>query len=350
MSKRNPLQVLTALAVALTLPMLVGAQGRGPGAGGGGGPYGGGGSGGGGGDEGFGNNLSVPAVFVEGYGVTGLPVTVPYGTGLRPTAADVSPTVLEYWDPLTLYSGYYQQQTVSHWQAQWRAGIPGTPEPVIVNWSDNLTHQYWTAKSTIRVETVLYQNPLDTMQAYEMAYLFGKGSSEMWGTSATTIMQTYRTAYSVCARLTIQKLVARGGAVDTRVPPFSEAIYESFGIDGPGGYSAEVNVSGNLIYGFNWTLRQWPIDTALKTGWWRLTFSLDPVCAWEVAAEEGGTPTPYTTNNNTALAGLDEGDLLAEVYFKPTLPNPTTSVLEIEVLERRTGRKPANPGGEARVR
>ena len=117
------------------------------------------------------------------------------GLGLRPTVAEgILIENLPFFDDTQTYSmdgtTYYPQQTTSTWRADWRAGIAGTEEHVFVDWSDNLLNTRWTANSVIRVETVLYQNPvldpLDTMTGYTMTYLYGEGATEMYGADKTT--------------------------------------------------------------------------------------------------------------------------------------------------------------------
>lgn len=54
-------------------------------------------------------------------------------------------------------------------------------------------------------------------------------------------------------------------------PFYDAAVYEGGG-DGPSSaYSAEINVSGKVIYGYNWNVRK----TGDGPGIYRLTFSLD---------------------------------------------------------------------------
>jgi hypothetical protein len=48
-------------------------------------------------------------------------------------------------------------------------------------------------------------------------------------------------------------------------------------------------------------------------------------------AADGITGTKYTVNANTFLTALDPSDDKAEAAFRPTLPSPTQSVLEIQV-------------------
>ena len=101
------------------------------------------------------------------------------------------------------------------------------------------------------------------------------------------------TVYARCARLTIQKLIGTrenpgplawdpelGQWTGNIEPPdFNRGVWEAG--EGPGGYSAEINVRGRLIYGYNWRVAQLhPVDTA---GDYRLTFSVDGL---------GPDPTP----------------------------------------------------------
>ncbi|WP_020677533.1 fibronectin type III domain-containing protein [Geopsychrobacter electrodiphilus] len=274
---------------------------------------------GGGGDSGFGNNLSLPLVFADGYGLTGAEISTtivpPYSltnidpnTGLRPTAEElVSLTAFPNFDPDNIYSlnavDYYEQQTASTWQADWVNGIASDPtavQEVTVNWGDNLASVSFSENSVVRVETVLYQDPPDTLTAYTMDLLYGSGVTEMQGTSAVLYETTRRNVYAVTARLTIDKLDGPGGNVV--FTHFDKAVWENYGSDGPGGYSAEINVGGSLVFGYNWMLNQDSLPPgALKPGWWRLTFSLD----------DSATIGTSTVNNHTRLTALDPSDAAA---------------------------------------
>lgn len=333
-----------AALLAAMFAMAAGASAQGgPGYGGGGG------NGGGkppavGEDTGPGNNLSVPVVFAEGRGLGGALINTAVapsldGTGLRPTAADTNNSVEDYFDTSSVYLldgiTYFPQQTTSHWRASWAVGSSTAPEPVIVNWSDNLINQKWTTKAVIRVETVLYQNNLTGLKSFPMNLLYGSGSTEMQGTTGLpTYTGTYRTVYSICPRLTIQKITGQGGT-PVGDPYFTGAVHEAFGNDGPGFYTAEINVGGSVIYGYNWMIGQMPGTPTSKLGWWRLTFSLDAACPVD------GVPVAP----NVTFAARDALDLNA-VYFVPQLPNSYTSYIDIQIVDsRKGGRKPTNPGG-----
>ncbi|MCB9876619.1 MAG: hypothetical protein H6835_03365 [Planctomycetes bacterium] len=293
---------------------------------------GGGGGGGGGGDETASNNLALPVLFVDGYGLSGAPLAgssppwFDYATGLRPL---VSETVNTF--PLFQHSSavvvngtsYYPQKTDSTWQAQWQQAAQG-PVDVIVDWGDNLTTSHLTPNSNIRIETVLYQDttgadPAPTMTGYQMTLLGGSGITELYGTDGTTYASNRWHVFATTARLTIEKLTGPGGPVDPDVQGFSRALYEGFGTDEGGStFGSEVNVSGKLVYGYIWMLKKWPLTPAEKTGWWRITFSLDPVA-------QIGTP-PTVVNNHVFLTGLDPSETIATID-----PGQNRSSIEIQL-------------------
>jgi hypothetical protein len=210
-------------------------------------------------------------------------------------------------------------------------------ERVVVNWSDNLLNTRWTPKQVIRIETVLYKDPIlypTPLTAYTMEHLYGSGTGEMWGANGTVYDSAYKTVFSVAARLKVEKLDGPNGNVVESPCSFNGAVYERFGLDGPGGYTAEVNVSGNLIYGYNWQLNACSAPTAQKSGWWRLTFSIDPQANYTLDAIN------YSVPSNTVLDSLDPGDSLG-TFFRPKLIGGT-SVLEIEISSKGGGKPPTS--------
>lgn len=278
----------------------------------------------------FGNNLSFPLLFADGIGVAGAPLDgtvspwLDYATGLRPTTTDVVDPFPSFESKTAVMlnrTTYFPQQSPSTWQADWRDGSQQRQD-VIVDWGDNLSSAHLSASSVIRVETTLYQdtstsNPTDTMTAYSMTLLGGSGQSEVYGTDGSTYESNQWSVFACNAHLRIEKLTGQGGAVDPSVPGFDATVYEHFGAE-EGGYGAEVNSAGKLVYGYVWMLKTWPLTTAQKQGWWRLTFSLDPQATF-------GTPAT-TVENNTFLTQLDPSETIA------TLDTETnSSSIEIEL-------------------
>ena len=280
----------------------------------------------------LGNNLSFPLVFADEYGLTGAPLAfspqpwLDFATALRPTATDV----VDPWPFLsqqTIVSlnnvDYFPQKSTSTWQAQWRHE-PGPPISVVADWGDNLTSASLTANKNIRIETVLYQdttvsNPTETMTAYNMTLLSGSGVTELYGTDGTTYASNRWHVFTITPRLRIQKLQGPGGPVDPNVQGFDAAVYESFGGDeGSAGYAPEVNVSGKLVYGYVWMLKQWPLTNAEKVGWWRITFSLDQHAQF-------GSP-PVNVPNRVFLTALDPSETVATLD-----PGNNSTSIEIEL-------------------
>jgi hypothetical protein len=309
-----------------------------------------------GGEEGgFGSNLAVPLIFAEGYGLVGLPVTDETGnklyanSGLRNSDTPPNPFWSALFADIYLKEGvsYYMQKTASSWQAEWRSGAD-KPQEVTIDWSDNITGHGWNTTSVIHVENVLYQkpvdesgNPADLMNSYVMTHLFGARYSEKFGTTGETLLTNYRTVFSPNARLIIEKITGKGGERDPLFnggkPVLDKAVYEGIGGDGPGWYRPEVNGSGKLVYGYNFMLKKMAGTDTEKAGWWRLTFQIDPVATYTVTAAEGVAGTTYTVNSNTILAKLDPSDDKAEAAFRPMLPSPNMSVLEIQVTPGKGG-------------
>ena len=119
------------------------------------------------------------------------------------------------------------------------------------------------------------------------------GLSEVWGAKTengpegpvgVTIESELATVYSGMAKMVIQKLdeIPENETPDltwdsnlskwegdVSLPIFEGGVWEN--VDGPSGYSAETNVQGKVIYGYNWVTRK----IGDGPGTYRLTFVLD---------------------------------------------------------------------------
>lgn len=202
-------------------------------------------------------------------------------------------------------------------QNQWQAGSfnsAGVPVNIdLIDWGDNLESVDWYTRSQVRTELVLYENAAlgdaeaygFPMLEYEMRHTSGWGIDEAHGLAAlpadplvapTALLGVgdQATVYTYCARLTIQKLLVDRddarladlewvpgegwtepeGYPDDLINPhlFNGSVHE--GGDGPGYYSAEVNVKGKIIFGYTWNVR----NLNEGAGHYRITFSLDEVC------------------------------------------------------------------------
>ncbi|MCB0055274.1 MAG: hypothetical protein KDE24_37615, partial [Caldilinea sp.] len=118
---------------------------------------------------------------------------------------------------------------------------------------------------------------------------------------------------------------------------FNKAVYE--GGDGPGYYSAEINVKGRIIFGYTWNVRQLndPLPSG-PAGDYRLTFSFDQTCGavnLNTGFVEGVTEivVPVETEDVAAAAEpTDEGGGTAVLDFADNL-----TYMDVRILERGGG-------------
>lgn len=270
------------------------------------------GSGGGGGEtDTYGNNLSYPVIFAEGLGLTGLDVDT--DTGLRTNGMAEPENFVDDGGEGVAYITeddvrYYLQGTASTWEADWKDGrdLPGGGEvPIEVVWSDNLFSTQWSAGSTVRVEHALVTSAFGTMDGYAMKSFTERVEKqktvEIQGTNADSVT-SYPAAkvYSNYAWLTIQKL-------DEDLNPVGEPVVDQAA-------KAEINASGNVIYGFNWKIAK---DAA---GTYRITLSFAGDENVNVIGAHPLSATGGPTVNHTADSTSIDIVISATRSHKPTNP------------------------------
>lgn len=310
--------------------------------------------------EGAGNNLSYPVIWAEGVPkvLRGAPGMAPQLNGVFwywwGTAADGTPLSCQSnpvdttvcldntIPPDNAVKAYPQKDEYNIWQAGSADGSSARIVPEWLDWGDNLESVDWYTRSMVRTEVVLIKDVVPPMLEYTMRHLSGWGATELWGLStladgtAETASGAQATVYSPCARLTLQKLYVTRD--DSRLahlvwvpgegwkepledpdnpgntypydlindkPLFNSAVHEAK--DGPGYYSAEINVKGKIIYGYTWNVRR----LNEGAGDYRATFSFDAACP--------DTNTPLNT------------------FFTSELGEPVTQILvpveEVEVVD-----------------
>jgi hypothetical protein len=225
------------------------------------------------------------------------------------------------------YIAYIQKDAANEWQASnWVAGIP--VDVSSIDWGDSLESINWSINSQVRLEVTLYKllgdyndpKKPDPVIQYAMRHCDSWGIDEVHGlqthldgTLVTNMdegfqdLGTVATIYTPNARLTIQKLYVDDlgnigneltwdpntkkwiGEVINQTPLLTNAVYEAE--DGPGSFSAEVNVKGKIMYGYTWNVRKLNEDP----GYYRITFSLD---------QKEGLNTNF--NEDTAIIIPDE--------------------------------------------
>lgn len=302
------------------------------------------------------NNLSYPAVEINGAGPAATlyfaPAASPvlgqdfsYGCDVPetieestyPNTSCVSADGRTYYTPeqcvalvpncagtaIADFSRIYWQKTASNdWTAD--ASLSGLGRDAKhLDWGDNLESTTWWTTAQIRVETTPFGAIDPTQQGLQMWHVAGKGQTELWGVRATEPTAgaapqpyVYDSAYAILhtsqARLNIAKM---SGPVDCKaaVPPLPPAQGEWSYTDTGGAwsgrlltlydvpYTAELNVGGKYVYGFNWQLRRDTVDPAIgKAGWWRLTF--------------------YSRTSDTATSAVVFDDPAAVVLAPPESP------------------------------
>lgn len=241
---------------------------------------------GGGHVETAGNNLSLPVIWAEGKSLD--------LRGVMLQATFDGPFFLDEFG----VKWYYQQEDLNYWQAENAVG-DGPVNVSWIDWGDNMESQVWTIRSIVRTEVVLYNDLAVPMTGYEMQLLWGAGVDEMWGTNGVQYPSDQATVFSWLARYTVQKLTVdpalypTGTLIDNAAEGLSwnptthqwdgpvgltlynSAVWEAEGVDGSDLskiYSAELNIPGKVIYGWNWNVKRMNDGV----GYYRITFSLDP--------------------------------------------------------------------------
>lgn len=290
--------IALVLSALLLLPATaVVGQGRGPG---GEGPPGGGNGGGNKPptEETAANSLSYPVILGDDIAPDGWvlvpPVSWTFATVTDP-ATECYPAVA-LADATCWYDGagtwWLQQRPENKWQAP-NPVATAALEVTAIDWGDLLeSRTNLNTRSLIRVETVLYEDVSGGEGGVNAADLYAfamspaipgteNSPSEMRGTDQSLVDPTtvhpgfHATVYSACVRFLIQKVTGdpadltwsgTGGqwTNGANAPSFEGSTYG-------GGFTAEVNVGGNLIYGYNLNMRR----DGEGAGLYRLTFVLD---------------------------------------------------------------------------
>ena len=362
------------------------------------------------GGETAGNNLSYPVIWAEGIGKTlpgtaGMtPVTTGewwYWWGTTGTDPDIIPLSCapdpdnelicddgipgsSSGDPpgANWVKAYLQKDLGNVWQAE-TADWSATPVVVDwIDWGDNLESVDWYTKSMVRTEVVLYQDLIAPMLEYQMRHVSGWGINEVHGLAVDyngAMLGTGEkaTVYSHCARLTIQKLlVDRDNALlgtlvwddinhewtgtDLVHPPiFNKTVSEAG--DGPGYYSAEINVKGKVIYGYTWNVRKLNDFTVnrdlggVAAGDYRVTFSFDDTCGSEtvllnaffeepIEGGDPGTQILLPLEEEVTVSATEESDEGGGASAVLDYTNNLTYI-DVRILQRTGGGGSSGNGG-----
>lgn len=222
-----------------------------------------------------GNCLSYPVIFVDGP----VPLRGEYGNPVY----DGEFRLEDPGDPLSV-RWYLQQDEFNAWQAKSHQWGTGQGEVLLeisdLVWGDNLYARDWTTHSVVRVETVLYAD-YGPMDEFEMKFLFGEGPEEMQGTNGEIFDSWSPTVFTPQAYLSIQRWLPES---DELTWNDDAKLWE--GAETPivrGGYTAEINVKGKVIFGYNWFVQY----TAEGPGLYRITMWLDETSEALIGQDDG---------------------------------------------------------------
>jgi hypothetical protein len=187
---------------------------------------------------------------------------------------------------------YWQKNALNKWQAGYATSSLALPVDY-VDWGDNLESRSWPVQ-VIRVETNTFADLAAATTRFDMWHVFGQGTNELWGVRATDADAAAPYAFTAWpfavnvsdgVRLNIAKLVngqATCPTAPSSTPPYAPStptwsaddqawIGTWVLYDAP--YTAELNIKGSYVYGYNWNLRSAIVPGDVnKAGWWRLTF------------------------------------------------------------------------------
>ncbi len=274
---------ISAIAAAALAAAMLGstAVAKGPG----GGPGGGNGGGGGpptGGEAG--KNLSVPALFVPG--LTGAPALwSPCGLEVAPSGdtthfAPPASTPDETFGP----EGDYYVQGEDKWQAECDTAVPGVD--VTADWGDNLTSAPLKAGTPIRTEMGLLVNDAATL---------GMAGYTVWKlTDELDRLATYGTRGELDRSEAYPEVRAWDAGAHLKIERTDGFIVYD------GAFTAEINSTGRVVYGYNW---QKPV-----AGTYTITFTAPNVDITGILAPDNGTVVDaHTVAINVVVAAKGGG-------------------------------------------
>lgn len=271
------------------------------------------------------NNLSFPAIALDGFAIapiTETQFTVPY-TGDYPglTADEIT-----YLEKNGLW--YAQKTTGNTWQADTQ--IAPSMEPTYIDWGDNIESVKPKLRRPFRLEVTLYgkvgepTDSTDGMTAYTMAALeYPSSSNELQGTNKATYESDWATVVSAKPKLVVQYA---GKTAPTSLTWDSESNQWA-GIGDPltgFGFAPELNVGGKYIFGAS--QGGWKPD---KTGFYRITFYIPDSSSINFTRETAvGNYEDFSSSTPDAVAEADESGVATPVID----PSNNLSYVDVEVV------------------
>lgn len=294
---------------------------------------------GGGGETTAVNNLSFPAI-MTGDPVSTIPAPVPQGQSSLTGKYFIYDGINPPCDPTVstctvspVYRVYLQKDTLNKWQAYWVANAAATAPVQIshIDVADNLESRPWRTSSTVRVEmvpfavTTPFKTATNPMQGFEMVYVSGQGTDEVWGAKANTTTPIsgylydpgWGTVQSTCMGLSLTKLASGPGAIAVAPLP-NGYVWDKVGLTWLNTamtekivpFTSEISVKGRMIPGYNWMLQRQSMTPGVsKDGWWRITYFNSCLMSTPMAftaATQAFDPTATTTVSTSIAVSAAE--------------------------------------------
>jgi hypothetical protein len=204
----------------------------------------------------------------------------------------------------------------------------GEARNVMVNWSDDIIYHQFPAGQKVRTEVLLHVVAVDELGEY--------------------IVDADGTAHEICAVYTLTahfKIEKMSDSPEMEGKPIAElynsSIHDGLWTDGPSEeYSAEINVEGVLLYGYNWDTRgQLP-------GWYRLTFWIEIETSFVTVNPYTGEPIEYAGVDISFGDPMDVDPSAGEIFgFVTVDADADLSYIDLYLTEKSGGR-----GGSGTVR
>ncbi|MCL4560126.1 MAG: hypothetical protein M1281_05885 [Chloroflexi bacterium] len=261
------------------------------------------------------NNLSFPAIAVDGFVITPLPApsfTVPY-------AGDYPGLTAEEIALLVTNGPWYAQKTTGNtWQAQFTTMVG--EDVTYIDWGDNIESVYPKIRAPFRLEVTLYKQLATPMTSYTMAVLeYPSSSTELQGTNTTTYNNPYATVISAKPKLVIQFL---GSSIPTLTWDSSAYLWKTETVTPtviPVSFAPELNVGGKYIFGAS--VGGWK---PTQVGYYRITFYIPTGSGVNLALAQIG-------NYATGFSGASEGTAATPVV------NAANNLTYVDVLVKTSG-------------
>lgn len=217
-------------------------------------------------------------------------------------------------DGLDVYPG-----TITHDDLTTTTITTGAAKNVMVGWSDDIIYHQFPVGQKVRTEVLLHVVEVNA-------------DGEMLVDPVTGAATPVCAVYTITAHFKIEVMSAP--PLTSGYVLYESSIAEGLWVDGPSdAYSAEVNLPGDLLYGYNWDTR------GLFAGWYRLSFWIEVDASCPTVNPATGTPISYPGVDICFGDPTDVDSESGKIFgFVTVLPDKELSYLDLFLTQKTTGR------------